>query len=203
MALQTPPQPPGTGSPPGGRRGQLLVLAVLGVVLAAGLVLAFLRLTDGDGDKASLSEAPAPTSTPATPTTANPDQAVLDAYYRSEKASLEAGSTADPASPALLAAYTGEALREARAGVAGLRANGLVVKGTYETADARVLSISGTTATVRAIGCDRSFKHDAKTGQLRDSARVVRFDEEVTLVFVDGTWKVSKIVGQEAGECAA
>ena len=63
---------------------------------------------DGDGGKEGLSEAPAPTAAPETPTSASADQAALDAYRRAGQAFEEAPSTADPGTPSLALSTTGE-----------------------------------------------------------------------------------------------
>ena len=199
---------PGPPRAPGGPQWQRhihLVLVVLGLLLVAAVTLALVRLTaDGSGDSESSRQAPVTTGATATPTSANANQAVLEAYRRSGQAFEEASSKADPNTPSLALYRTGEALQQARAGIAGLRANGLVVRGTADLQDLRVVAVDGAIATVRARGCDRSFKYDAKTGELRDSPAVVRFEEEATLVReAGGTWKVSRVTGQRTGTCAA
>ena len=212
MALQTPPRPPGAEGAPQGpgrpqrkRRIQALWI-VLGILILLGVALVVVRLaTDREEDSGATATKARPTSAaPATSITLSPEQVVLDAYHRADRAFEEASSRADPSTPSLADSTTGDALVEAKAFIAGLRANGLVARGPTDFQEVRVVSLDGATATVRARGCDRGFKYDAKTGELRDSPAVVRFEEEATLVREpDGTWKVSRVVGQRLGTCAA
>lgn len=157
------------------------------------------------GSSNSATERAEQTATTETRRSQNPraelEQVVLEAYRKATDAFNDATEVADPDLPSLAATTTGEALTEARRFIAGLRANGLVARGTLEV-QPTVLSVGGNTAVVRAVGCDRGFKYDARTGELRDSPRVVRFEEEATLALEGGTWKVAKIVGRETGTCA-
>ena len=208
MALQTPPRPPGgeraPQEPGDPQRSRIQVVAlVLALLLIVGVTLVVARLaTDGEGE--ARTEAPRPTAAPATSISVSHEQAVLDAYNRSKAAVIEAANRADPRTPSLLASFSDDALREWTAFLNGLRANGLVGRGTIDIQDARVVSIGGNSATVRARGCDRSFKYDAKTGELKDSPDVTRFEEEATLVAQPGgAWKVTRVVGEKTGTCAA
>jgi len=126
------------------------LVAVLALLLLGGITLAVARLTTGDEDAESSPEAPVTTVASAASPTVSTEQAVLEAYRRAGQAFEEASTKADPAISLLRCRRPEKPSGRPRPFVAGLRSNGLVIRGTTDLQDLRVLAIDEANATVRA-----------------------------------------------------
>lgn len=112
---------------------------------------------------------------------------------------IAAGKTADWQAPQLDDHSTGQALQTVRDYYRGLRADGLVARGTVSL-HARVLSLRAATATIQDCNDTSKFlRYDAKTGALRDTSDPVPDDIRITLELIQGAWLVTQTA--ERGKC--
>lgn len=149
----------------------------------------------GDGAGPTTTQAPTTTSAPKTP-----EQQVLEDYKKGWEAYLAALDPPNPNHPEFLRYTTGEALTQSRAYMSELQAGGLVGRGAFEF-NASVRSLEGDKAVVWDCSLDRSFKYDARTGQLRDNPNPVKDSIQTEMVREDGVWKHARVTDQE-GPCA-
>jgi hypothetical protein len=143
------------------------------------------------------------TSSAPTTTTAAPDpHAEAVAAYRAFWADYLAA--ADPMNPedARLAEHaTGEELAAVRSAFLAIKAAGHVIRGTLDLAP-RVASADATTVVISDCYDDRTGLYSAETGVRQDKDDPARRRVTATVVFIDGTWKVSAIKNEGAG-CTA
>jgi hypothetical protein len=171
--------------------------------LIAGLAIVLLISLVGGCSHADSSRAPT-SGTSATsqgPASTQPasQAAVLAAYRAYWDDVIAAGKTADWQSPQLDDHSTGQALQTVRDYYRGLRADGLVARGTVSL-HARVLSLRAATATIQDCNDTSKFlRYDAKTGALRDTSDPVPDDIRITLELIQGAWMVTQTA--ERGKC--
>jgi hypothetical protein len=154
--------------------------------------------------------APVPPSSPATSTATRPpttdarsavEAAVIAAYRAYWDDVVAVAATADWQSPRLAQHATGQALAETRTFLQGLKAKGLVVRGSVKV-DAKVLSLSGSRAVVYDCNSTSNFlAYDAKTGQLRDKSTGRSNGKTVAMERQSGSWKLAQVMATEPGRC--
>jgi hypothetical protein len=179
-------------------------IALLAVALLAGC-------SPGSGDSASpttttaavgaaTSTAPA-THTPTTSAEGAAKAAVLAAYRAYWDDVIAVGATADWQSPRLAAHATGVALAETRTFLQGLKARGLVARGTVRV-EAKVLSLRGARAVLYDCNSTSNFlSYDAKTGELRDKSSGRSNGKTVAMQRQGGRWKLAQVIATEPGRC--
>jgi len=150
-----------------------------------------------DGGTAGPSTAVAPTTTSAPKT---PEEQVLDDYRRGWNAFLAALDPPDPQRPDFLRYTTGEALSQSKSYMLELQTGGLVGRGSYEF-NASLRSLEGDRAVVWDCSFDKSFKYDAKTGELRDDPNPEKNSIQTEMVREGDVWKHARVTNQE-GPCA-
>jgi hypothetical protein len=154
--------------------------------------------------------APVPPSSPATSTATRPpttdarsavEAAVVAAYRAYWDDVVAVAATADWQSPRLAQHATGQALAETRTFLQGLKAKGLVARGSVKV-DAKVLSLSGSRAVVYDCNSTSNFlAYDAKTGQLRDKSTGRSNGKTVAMERQSGSWKLAQVMATEPGRC--
>jgi hypothetical protein len=106
------------------------------------------------------------TKRPTTMTTVDPREAVLADYQAFWDDMVAVGATANWRSPRMDDHATGEALAQAQAPYRSLRQRGLVARGTVKVR-AKVLTVKGTTATVRRNGTWKVARAVTEVGKCR------------------------------------
>jgi len=182
-------------------------IAAAVVLAAAVLTAAVLVLGRGRDEQSAAAPNPGPSFTiaPALPTTVDPQDAVRAAvirdYLAAEAAYDEATGIPDgkpPNSdlPALDQRLGGVQLIQARRYIIGMKAGGLTALGPPAQGHPRVVSVSGTTATLQ--DCYTSSNHivDAQTHALRDKPGTVTRGVEATMRLdqTSGVWKLVNVV---------
>lgn len=177
--------------------------------LLAAAVLAGCSSGAGTASKPATS-GPVPPSSLATSTATRPpttdarsavEAAVLAAYRAYWDDVVAVGATADWQSPKLAQHATGQALAETRTFLQGLKAKGLVARGSVKV-DAKVLSLSGSRAVVYDCNSTSNFlAYDAKTGQLRDKSTGRSNGKTIAMERQSGSWKLAQVMATEPGRC--
>ena len=165
----------------------------------------------GSGEPAAGGEVPtppttaSPASTSTTVSTAEIEQAVVDAYLTSWEAYHAASDPADPTSPALAETMTGPALEQAVESLEAFRITGRVGRfpeGSIAERHPEVVSLLGQEATVRDCRVDDSQIVIAATGEVvNDLVGTARY--EASMVAEDGRWKVRSLTVVEEWEGVA
>lgn len=150
---------------------------------------------DGGTAGPTITVAPTTTSAPETP-----EEQVLDDYRKGWDAFLVALDPPNPQNPDFLRYTTGEALNQSKTYMLELQSGGLVGRGSFEF-NASLRSLDGDRAVVWDCSLDRSFKYDAKTGELKDSPDPVKDSIQTEMVREGGVWKHARVTDQE-GPCA-
>lgn len=171
-----------------GRR--VMALATLGVVLVVQAC--------GDGDSASSTTTTAEPET-TTATEVPREAEVLAAYEGMWEDYLRAGDPPTPAAPYLADHQDGNMLSGARANLEKMEAEGLGIRGSYET-DAKVTQLGADTAVVEDCGLDQTEMYRRATGVVIKTSDAERDGLIVELVVKDGSWKVSDLA-DDAGVC--
>lgn len=136
------------------------------------------------------------TSEPETTSTVDPQAAaeadVLAAYDAHWDAYLRAGDPPTPDAPFLAEHETGNMLEGARHNLSKLQAEGLAIRGRYET-DAVVTQLGATTAVVEDCGLDQTEIYRVRDGSVVEDSDDERDGLIVELVVENGSWKVSDL----------
>lgn len=173
----------------------LLSAGALLVLLAGGLLIA--QLVAGSDNDASGTNAPSPTSPPATqsPSPASAKEQVRDAYLRQWDVYSRAVRTLNP--EGLDEVLTGKALEAVRREIGDLRRDGLGVRVRVKH-DLQIRIADPTTAVVVDRYENHSVSFDLDNGKAteRDPNEIII--EAYTVKKVDGAWKVSAISRQSA-----
>ena len=169
--------------------------------LALCAVAAVAALTAGCGDDESSS----PPTTDAEGTTTEDDRAadeadVLAAYQAQWDGYIAAGDPPDPDAEEIAEHATGDVLEGTRDVLRQFEAEGVVVRGSYET-DGVVAQLNDDRAVVEDCGLDQIELIVAATGAVVEDSDDIRDGLVVELVLEDGTWKVSKL-SRDEGVCA-
>jgi hypothetical protein len=114
---------------------------------------------------------------------------------------LVAADPMDPTSPALTQHATSQQLETLQKAFLARKTNGEVIRGTVDLAP-RVVSVVGSSATVRDCYLDNTGVFDATTGERHDTPTGVRHLITATLQLDGSTWKVSDLK-QEGDGCTA
>lgn len=161
----------------------LKVGGVLFGLLVIGLVMGFLLAT--------CNKTPSPTSSPS-PTPTDPRVQVEQAYLRYWDVYADANLKLDTSR--LEEVLTDDALRDVREQIEGQKAKNQPVRIRVEH-DYHILLVDEMTATVEDTYVNHSQRLDPKTGQPVDPDPNQRVRRTYTLKKVNGTWKVSFVVG--------
>lgn len=129
------------------------------------------------------------------------EEAVLEGWRGYWTVYDEAASRADPDWPRLPEYMTGDALREVRVYLVGLRSQGLVERGDLELRP-NVVSVDGAMAVVHDCVTDDGHQYD-QAGNLRGQPGAVTRGVEAKLVLQDGKWRVSERPVPRDGVCPA
>jgi hypothetical protein len=153
-----------------------------------------------DGSDATRSTATNLPTTSRRTITTTVEQVVLDGYRAAWGAYNAATAAANPDEPGLPARMTAEQVQVVRTYVIGLKAQGLVSKGELEL-HPRVVDLTATSATVLDCYRDTTKNYDAATGELKDTSGAKTFSARVTMALEGDTWKMAKVVTDDAA-CA-
>ncbi|GAA0479825.1 hypothetical protein Aca07nite_87750 [Actinoplanes capillaceus] len=169
------------------------------------VMVATLAACNGQGAPDPIVSSP-PVLLPAPTESVPPTEAALAAYRGMWQAYAKAGATADPDEPSLATYSSGDALQVLQSGLAELRRDGNVIKGTY-ISDPKIVqespSVELTTLTITDCIDTREFLiYDAKTGALADDEpggrrAVVAASGQGA----DGRWTITEFGVQEVGSC--
>jgi hypothetical protein len=190
------------------RQGQRVGGASVLAALVGLCVLAGCSSSSGDavGHPTTTSSAPASTTTtlvaPSTTATTGPSTAVIAGYRAASDAFEQALSTADPNSAGLAATMVDPQLQSVKANLVADQRQGIVGRGSV-TLHPRVLSVSGSTATV--VDCVYSTTELAYQATGKPVPPVTPPENDgihATLVLSDGVWKVSMQTVTD-GKCGA
>jgi hypothetical protein len=136
------------------------------------------------------------TSEPETTSTEDPQAAaeadVLAAYDALWDAYLRAGDPPAPDAPFLAEHQTGNMLEGLRNNLRKLQAEGLAIRGSYET-DSVVTQLGATTAVVEDCGLDQTEIYRIRDGSVVEDSDDERDGLILELVAEEGSWKVSDL----------
>jgi len=163
-------------------------------VVSVFAVLAVLTAGCGSSKKGAVKalkiERTTTTTEQPTTTTLSPERAVLAGYLAFWDDYIAVGTAPDGSDPRLAAHAIGGELTQIRKYFTDYKAQGLVQHGTVDHAP-RVVSVLGSSATVRDCYISHLSDVDAKTGQVRSSDPQVRKLVEYPMQLDAGVWKVS------------
>ena len=183
----------------GAARGRTRPAVIRQVVVACGLAL--LAVTCNGNRKEVGTGGPTTAVAPSTTSAAKTaEEQVLDDYRKGWNAFLAALDPPNPNHPDFLRYTTGDALTQSKSYMLELQAGGLVGRGSFEF-NASLRSLQGDRAVVWDCSFDRSFKYDAKTGELRDDPNPVKDSIQTEMVREGDVWKHARVTNLE-GPCA-
>ena len=151
---------------------------------------------DRAGSTTTTSAAPASTTT-----TVDPPTAAVARYRAFWQAYLAAADPMNPEDPRLAELATGDELSTVRNSFLASKAVGNVIRGTVDLAPKVVSAETGNVVLSDCYG-DETGVYSASTGARQDKDDPRRHLVTVTMVFVDGVWKVSA-VKHEGDGCTA
>ncbi|CAN5484562.1 hypothetical protein BH20ACT2_BH20ACT2_03950 [soil metagenome] len=202
----------GSGESRYGTRVSMLGRRVIALA-AAGVVFVVQGCSGGDSASSSATSEPETTTTsePETTTTSEPETTtsedpqaaaeseVLAAYEGMWEDYLRAGDPPTPDAPFLADHQDGNMLEGTRVNLVKMKAEGLAIRGTYET-DAVVTQLGSDTAVVEDCGLDQTELYRRDTGTVINSSDADRDGRVAEVVLKDGSWKVSDLA-DDAGVC--
>ncbi len=160
------------------------------------MAVAVLALAGCGGDDDEGGDAADDTTTSSEADEATVEQDVVEAYEAHWQALIDASDPPDPEAAGLDAHVTGEALTNMRSFLARLKAEGVVVRGTYEF-DARAIEVGDDSAVVEDCGLDQMEGVLAASGEVVEPYDDQRDGIVAELVKEDGTWKVTSVRDDE------